>query len=268
MLESAIMSTKRPIESASRPAFSEQLAGGPAPLYAQIAQMFREQITSGQLAPQARMPTEEQLCDTYGVSRSTVRQAMAELLQRQMVVRRRGLGTFVVERSKAQRVTHPVGSLFHAVNYIGNVRYANLSRTEAVPPAEISERLGLEPGEKCLTIAEVGSSEGLPLTHAQMYFPLRFGRKLRARDFASGTTIVQLIEQHFGLRAQRAEQIVDPVAADRVTAELLGVASKTPLLRITRVYYLADGSAFGASVIQYHPQRYRLQIDLVERPPG
>ena len=50
MLESAIMSTKRPIESASRPAFSEQLAGGPAPLYAQIAQMFREQITSGQLA--------------------------------------------------------------------------------------------------------------------------------------------------------------------------------------------------------------------------
>jgi len=268
MLGSAIMPMKRPSQAASRLPFAEQLAGGPAPLYAQIAQRFREQILAGQLASEARMPTEEQLCESYGVSRSTVRQAMAELLQQQMVVRRRGLGTFVVERSKAQRVTHPVGSLFHAVNYIGNVRYANLSRAEAAPPTEIGEKLGLEPGEKCLTIAEVGSSDGLPLTHAQMYFPLRFGRKLRARDFASGTTIVQLIEQHFGLRAQRAEQIVDPVAADRVTADLLGVVFKTPLLRITRVYYLADGSAFGASVIQYHPQRYRLQIDLVERPPG
>jgi len=268
MLESAIMSTNRTRQPALRRAVTEQLAGGPAPLYSQIAQKLREQIVSGQLTPEARMPTEEQLCESYGVSRSTVRQAMAELMQQQMVLRRRGLGTFVVERSKAQRVTHPVGSLFHAVNYIGNVRYANLSRTEAAPPSEISEKLGLEPGEKCLTIAEVGSSDGLPLTHAQMYFPLRFGRKLRARDFASGTTIVQLIEQHFGLRAQRAEQIVDPVAADRVTAELLGVPLRTPLLRITRVYYLADGSAFGASVIQYHPQRYRLQIDLVERPPG
>lgn len=74
----------------------------PLPLYYQIKALIREQIASGQLKPGDQVPTEFELCQRYGISRSPVRQAMKELEYEGVLVRRPGTGTFVSDKSSPQ----------------------------------------------------------------------------------------------------------------------------------------------------------------------
>jgi GntR family transcriptional regulator len=256
------------IAAGPSPSRTQTLPNGPSPLYSQIAQVLREQILKGEFQPGSVLPTEESLCETYGVSRSTVRQAMGELLSQRLVLRRRGVGTYVAERKRAQRIAHPVGSIYDALHYVGNVKYQVLSKLEAVPPEGVGELLRLEDDEKCLCVSEMGFFDKQPFVCAELYFRLRFGRSLESKDLASGTPLVRLVEQRFGLRVSRAEQVVEPESASAAVAKILGIHIGTPILRNTRVYFLADSSSFGASVTHFHPERYKMHIELVERPPA
>src|SRR3989442_372446 len=67
----------------------------PVPFYFQLAELFEQEIASGRWAPGTRMPSEPELCSHYGLSRTTVRQALARLEQRRLIERLKGQGTFV-----------------------------------------------------------------------------------------------------------------------------------------------------------------------------
>lgn len=80
----------------------------PLPLYYQIKALIREQIESGQLKPGDQVPTEDEFCQRYGISRSPVRQAMKELVYEGVLIRRPGTGTFVSEKSSPQPAAAPL----------------------------------------------------------------------------------------------------------------------------------------------------------------
>ena len=72
-------------------------SSSPLPLYHQLAELLQERIRSGEYPAGVRIPSEPELARTYGIGRPTVRQATDVLVRRQLVERRRGSGTFVVE---------------------------------------------------------------------------------------------------------------------------------------------------------------------------
>lgn len=239
----------------------------PVPLYFQLAQHLRERLKSGEFSGNAPLPTEDQLCAAYEVSRTTVRQAMADLLAQRLIVRRRGLGTFVAQPSQGGKHSLIVGSIHEALHFVQGTTYEHRSAKEIVPPPDIAEQLGLAPGEKAHARNTLGSVDGQPLVYATGYFPLRFGKLLREEDFTATTSFLHLLEKRVGATATRATQTVEPDKADAVVAEALGLPKASAILKITRVFYLADGTALEASLARYHPQRYKLQLELVERPP-
>lgn len=93
----------------------------PVPIYYQIKQLIKRQIEEGTLPPGEKLPTEQMLCDLYGVSRAPVRQALLELVQEGYIYRRAGLGTFVAEPRKG---TSPAVTTIRLLAY--DVRWVSL----------------------------------------------------------------------------------------------------------------------------------------------
>lgn len=245
---------------------THSLVQGPVPLYFQISQHLRERILHGQFKSGEALPTEEQLCETYGVSRSTVRQAIADLHAQQLVNRRRGLGTFVADQQKSHQRLNPVGSIHDALNYVRDTSYEVLQRTEEEPPADVRSLLGLARGGQAVHIESLGTLDRKPLVHAQLFFPLELGRRLDASDFARRGPLIPALERKLGQRAARAEQLVEAEIASAATAKLLGLKARTAILKITRVFFLANGSPMQVVVARHHPERFKLHIELQEGP--
>jgi GntR family transcriptional regulator len=244
---------------------STSLVAGPVPLYFQIAQDLRDRILRGEFKSGAALPTEEQLCASYGVSRSTVRQAIADLHAQHLISRRRGLGTFVKDPQESHQRLTPVGSIHEALNYVKGTRYEVLRREEIEAPADVRELLGLPAGERVTHVESLGVLDGEPIVHLLLYFPLAIGRRLEARDFSSRGPLVPALEGKLGQRARRAQQLVEAEIASATTSKLLGLRTKTAILKITRVFFLGSGAPMQALIARHHPERFKLHIELQER---
>jgi DNA-binding transcriptional regulator YhcF (GntR family) len=122
----------------------------PEPLYRQLADNLEAAIRAGGLKPGERLDSETILTKRFAVSRITLRQAVDELVRKQLLVRKQGKGTFVTApavKHDLRRLHGLLGSLFSQADAAGT----RLLRYElALPPAGIAERLRLRRGQKAI----------------------------------------------------------------------------------------------------------------------
>ena len=197
----------------------EILRGSGATVYGQIEDWLAEAIGAGRLAPGDRMPAEQDLAAWFGVSRMTLRQALAKLARRGLVTRavgRRG-GTFVAERKLEQPGARV---LFATQRPAGPVSAAALELEEGDPVHEVRRvRLG----------------DGRPIVLEQSLFPAAvFPGLLQCRLDGS---LYELLETRYGQRPHRARESLEPVTAGVREAEALEVAEGAPLMLVERVAY-------------------------------
>ncbi|MDA8250202.1 MAG: UTRA domain-containing protein, partial [Rhodospirillales bacterium] len=112
----------------------------------------------------------------------------------------------------------------------------------------------------------IGYLERQPFAYSDFYFPEWVGSQIQKADARIGLPIIRIVEQKIGQRIVRAEQIVEPMPANAVTAKHLGIKPKTPLLEVVRTYYVASGRPVEVAVVRYHPERYRYTVELVTSP--
>src|SRR6478736_6021625 len=116
---------------------------GPIPLYFQIARSLEQAIADGTLAPGARLENEVALGERLGLSRPTVRRAIQELVDRGLLVRRRGVGTQVVHGPVNRKVE--LSSLYEDLDVNGRKPTTEVLAAEVVPADGLAaERLGIE----------------------------------------------------------------------------------------------------------------------------
>ena len=145
-----------------------------SPLYQQLMSRLRNDIVAGMYAPGARIPSEQVLCDTYGVSRVTVRKAMLDLVQEGLLVRRQGKGTFVAQE-RIQRNLQQITSFSQACRQNGHTASSVLVSTElAAATAEEAEKLGLHPGDDVVEIVRLRLCDGEPVMLEINRFPSTF----------------------------------------------------------------------------------------------
>ena len=139
-------------------------------LYAQLVGIIKQNISSGELNVGDLLPSEAELCRTMGISRNTVRQAIGELEEEGLVVRKRGKGTFVADpnaRGKCVRY-----SFTTEISSMGKVPSSTMVDFGIiVPPPEISRKMQLQEGVTVYCFTRVRNVDGEPLILETSYYP-------------------------------------------------------------------------------------------------
>lgn len=232
----------------------------PVPLWFQIAELFRVAIESGQLAPGARLENEIEISERLGVSRPTVRQAIQALVQKDLVVRRRGVGTIVA----ARRIKRPVAltSLHDDLERAGRRPETEvLSLEEHAADAELAGRLGIAPGDAVLQIERLRYAEGAPLALMENTVPVALLGAPIDKAALEAHGLYDLFRER-GIRPQSAEETIAARTATPREARLLKVGRSATVLTMMRVAADASGQIVELGRHTYLANRYSFEISL------
>jgi GntR family transcriptional regulator len=267
------------------------------PMYQQIAEALQKAIELGAtlepgedkpdaLRPGAKLPTELELCETYGASRNTIRDAIKRLTSQGMVETRPGQGTYVTAR-----IDPFVTELFgdpealggaEGATYLSDVRKSGHRKASfsspkveiQIPTLEVSRRLRLAPASQVVSRHQMRYIDNIPWSLQTSFYPMDFVTKgnatrlLMAEDIAEGT--VRYLADTIGIRQvgyrdwvtargpDANEQAFFTVSHDASVFEIFRTAfdeTGTPL-RVTVTVFPADRNQFTISVGRVPPPEY------------
>lgn len=224
------------------------------PRYLELAASLRADILAGRFADNDGFPTEAALCETHGVSRFTVREALRTLQSEGLIRRRQGSGTMIQPSAARGGALHqPLSNVQEILQYARDTRVEFTPRGWTRLPKRYAEQIGLEPGGRWQHFAglraQVGS--GLPIALTDAYVHQDLAPVIDGIETAR-STIFQQLEERAGIRIARVTQDIQAVPASSVVAEQLGIARRSPCLRIIRCYIDGGGRMFEISV-SHHP---------------
>ena len=146
----------------------------PLPLYFQLKEIMLKKIHTGEWKPGGKIPTEENIQNVYGLSRTTVRQAMQELEQSGQVTRQAGRGTFV-RVAKVQEGTEPYMQTISEINVPGvDLTFKIISTGWLPAPKEAASLLHIAPAESVFCMRRLRLANQNPIGHTLSYFVKEF----------------------------------------------------------------------------------------------
>lgn len=236
------------------------------PLADSIQRELQAQIDAGRWQPGQRLGSERSLADELGVSRSSLRQALA-MMEQAGAVRRvigRGGGTFVSHQKVDRDLSHirSVPELLSAQGMTAGTRILSTGMTRA--GAATSEALELEPGQLVYEIVRIRLADGAPISLEHAWLPVALFPGLL--DFQLGGSLYGLLSEHFSVLPTDTTERIEVVRAGPEDASILGIAREDPLLSITRITRSAEGRPFEHSHDLFRADRTRIIVHTAE--PG
>ena len=233
----------------------------PVPLYFQVAERIAEAITSGALPPGTRLDNEILLADRLGLSRPTVRQAIQYLVDKGLLVRKRGVGTQVVHTQVKRSVE--LTSLYDDLARAGkrpSTRVVHLGRIAAAE--EAAAALGVPPGTEVIYMERIRLADGEPLAVMHNWLPTGLATLTEEALEAHG---FYALLRSAGVHMRVANQRIGARAASASEARQLGERRGAPLLTMVRTTYDDNGRAIEHGSHVYRASLYSLEVTLVER---
>lgn len=231
-------------------------------LYETVSRDLMDRLQRDDMQKGDMIPSEAVLCEEYGVSRITIRAAIAQLVDRGLLTRRPGVGTFVTGRKNTSR----------AFNLVGFIEEERLYKAEPVfnvsksADDEVSEALGLTRGATVRYIrTHVRRDDGVPLTVADGYSPDTDAARQTERDFEHSIATAIAMGIRIRRRVHRAEQRLVPVAVQDEVASFLEVPEGTPAICAHRTVFTVKDAPIYFQRVWYHPQHYNFNVDLIRR---
>ncbi len=209
------------------------------------------------------VPTERELCLSYGVSRSTVRQALQQLELEQRIYRRQGKGTFVAQA----KIEQPLELTSHTegMRARGIIPGSKLIDVRRIPAgADVGPRLGLAPDAEVLRIERLRLADGDPIAIEVLYLSAARFDGITSALGESGS-LYQLLYSDYGVELASAEETIEAVVAGHREVELLGSWPGAPLLLLSRRTLDTRGQPTEYVRSLYRGDRFRFRTHL-ERP--
>jgi DNA-binding GntR family transcriptional regulator len=232
----------------------------PVPLYYQLAQAIEAAIRDGQLAPGDRFENELALAKRLTLSRPTTRRAIQELVDKGLLVRKRGVGTQVVQSPVHRRVE--LTSLFDDLARAGQEPTTQLLDYHTGPVGEeIARELNLAEDREVVTIRRLRFASGEPLALMLNYLPVELAPEAAELENAG---LYQSLRAH-GVHIRLARQQIGARPATRAEARLLDEKPGAPLLTLTRTAFDDSGSAVEYGMHCYRASRYSFDTTIVDR---
>ncbi|GAA1511937.1 myo-inositol degradation transcriptional regulator [Streptomyces albidochromogenes] len=253
----------------SKPAADPTLAlqlgvdrNSPVPLYFQLSQQLEAAIEKGRLSPGSLLGNEIELAGRLGLSRPTVRQAIQSLVDKGLLVRRRGVGTQVVH-SQVKRPLE-LSSLYDDLEAAGQLPATSVLRNTLEPAtAEVAAALGVTEGSDVHLVERLRLAHNEPMAVLRNHLPT--GLLPLDTEHLEATGLYRMMRAA-GITLHSARQSVGARAAGTDEARQLAEAEGAPLLTMQRTTFDDTGRAveFGSHI--YRASRYAFEFQLLVRP--
>jgi GntR family transcriptional regulator len=238
---------------------------GPQPRYRQLAQTLINEIETGRYPVGDLLPTEFELCEQFGASRFTVREAIKQLVQRGLVDRQAGVGTRVKIAQPSSEYRQVMQRLTDLQRYSAQTELEIFDAKTIQPDQELCQLLRATPGQTWLRaegVRRVGD-RGLPICFTEIYIHPAFrsvqglvGRRLR-------TAVYVLIEQQFGEQVGEVQQQIRAVSLTAGMARVLKSRPRSPALWICRQYVNRRGEVIEAAISTHPADRFTYSENFV-----
>lgn len=233
--------------------------GSPTTKRAQVRDIL-ERMIEGELHPGDAIPSERALVQTLQVSRVTIRQAIADLVDNGALERVHGKGTYV---------TGPqVDSRLHLTSFSREMRDRGLipatvvlSAQELTADDEVAYALRIRPSRPVVRVERLRTADGTPMAYEVGFYPSALFPGLLQRELGA---LYDVFAAEYGVVVTSGEQTVRAESADAHHARILGIAKRAPLLVQERVTYAGD-RVIELATSAYRADRYRIHMAITPR---
>ena len=229
------------------------------PRHLQVQRVLRGRIESGEWGSDHPIPTEMELLAEFGVSRTTIREALGVLTRDGLIARHRRRGSFVQPRAEG---TPAVTNLI--LGYQAQIKVVRMETTAA--PGHIAGALGVERGTLVTRLVRLEIVDGAPLAVAVNYMPTTLGQRIRPRDLTR-ISLLEFLRDRLRVPLGAIHQSIEARLPDLETAGLLGTDLTQPVLAVRLVVTDVSGRPVEVSDTFYRADRYRYEVE-TRLPPA
>ncbi len=225
--------------------------------YLQVARTLRKEIVDGVYPVGSQLPTEQQLCERFEVSRYTIREALRRLRDDNLVASRPRAGTLVVPRPATNSYAQDVMSINDLLAFAAGAQLTIESNAMITVDDALAERSGLAAGTEWLAVRGHRGADGTdtPVCTTEYYINRAFAAVGRLLQRHSGP-IFPLIEDLFGVSIVEVHQEISAIPVTAELADALKVDTGTAALEMRRTYTTSDGEIAQVTINTHPSSRY------------
>jgi GntR family transcriptional regulator len=235
----------------------------PIPFYFQLTELLTREIEGGRWAVGDRLPSEPAICEQFGVSRTTVRQALAALESAGLIRREKGRGTFVARHEAGGWLLQSAHGFYEEAERAGHAVQSRVLRRTIEPlPAWASDALRLQPGSDGVAVERLRWIDSRVVMYVISHFPAVVAEALIDADLEGGS-LYRVLEERAGLVVAGGRRIVEAARAERELAELLEVEPGSPLLCVEAVSWDDRRQPFECYRAWHRADRTKIEVHVV-----
>lgn len=228
------------------------------PLYVQLMEELETSIRNGVYKPGDKIMTEAEMAKEYGVSLITVRKAVGSLMEKGLMVRKQGKGTFVT-KPKYSRNMKKLQSFTEMCEQMGVKPGAQVLENRLImADKKVADRLGIEPGSNVVYISRLRLADGEPVQVEKSYFPLKYAFLLE-EDLNNGS-MFECLKEKAGAKVASSEKMIELCRATAEEAALMDVKKGDYLLFVKSTAYDENGEPMYAGIQLINGDRFSLYV--------
>jgi GntR family transcriptional regulator len=226
-------------------------------------QLLKGKIDSGDWPTGSQLPGEPELCNLFGISRTVVRQALGEMEQQNLIIRRKGKGTFVAEPKVSESLAQKLTGFYSDMVERG-YRVATEVLHHRVTRAgdKIASYLQIAPGAEVIDIRRLRFVNEEPIQLVTSYLPYALCPRLAEVDLAH-RSLYDVLENECGLWIACGKRFIEAVGANESEARLLRIERGAALIMLDSVSFLEDGRPVEYYHALHRGDRSRFEVELV-----
>lgn len=230
------------------------------PRYTQVMNYYIPLIKSGKLKEGDKMPTEEEICELFGISRITVRRALEGLQQGGYIYKQQGKGSFVMTKKTGFQLNHLKG-FTDEMRALGKEPSSEVLSLEIMPPSEkAAEVLGIDITQKIYCLERLRLADGVPIAIERVHLP--FYRFPTLKTLNLQESLYEILRYQFGCESYKGIEEIRAGLASEEEARLLLIVPGSAVLHINRTTYEQEGMAYEYVESTYRGDQYQFTVTL------
>jgi DNA-binding GntR family transcriptional regulator len=208
-------------------------------LYLQLFEILKKKIESSEWPIGSQIPTEEELCKLFGVSRATVRTAVLELVRHGYLKRQQGKGTFIFRNVVSEGLTMLTD--FRELLFEEGLNFSThvLARTVIMPIDDLDVKLDIPKDKHIIYIKRLRSVDNEPVLLQESYIPYHVCPLLLEEGIAH-QSLFDLFEKKYGIRITRVKNYIEITYLSADEARLIGLPEGSPAILMTQYFYSGE----------------------------